>query len=247
MTTLMVCADMVADAESHGDDDHDDHNHVECDAAAVSEMAKCQQNLAGSVPTTADVKTMCDYSGKVMACYPKCFCDDTHNAEMVKQTADGIAASAKALGGTCEIKCGSAVGLRATVFTGIVAALAAVLASYWTIGVLRFSVGTVPNRPLVPEPITPSTVPWPLCIGQGVPALSAACLPVFAFWFGRLSVKLSMKFEGITRCYWVQNNLACPPLCCLSARRPFDGGESGTPGKVGFALKLQVLDNLLSV
>lgn len=127
----MVCADMVADAESHGDhDDHDDHDHVECDAAAVSEMAKCQQNLAGSVPTTADVKTMCDYSGKVMACYPKCFCDDTHNAEMVKQTADGIAASAKALGGTCEIKCGSAVGLRATVFTGIVAALAAVLASY---------------------------------------------------------------------------------------------------------------------
>ena len=128
----MMCADMVADAaESHGDhDDHDDHDHVECPAAAVSEMAKCQQNLAGSVPKAADVNAMCDYQRKVMACYPKCFCDDEHNAEMVKKAADGISASAKALGGTCEIKCGSAVGLRATVFTGIVAALAAVLASY---------------------------------------------------------------------------------------------------------------------
>ena len=99
-----------------------------CNADEVLKTTECLGKVA--TPTGTNWQASCDVYKTMAACYPSCYCGDA----TVKAGFDtGMATVVKTLkdnGVTCDIKCGSASGLRATVFTGIVAALIAVFAAH---------------------------------------------------------------------------------------------------------------------
>jgi hypothetical protein len=100
-----------------------------CTAEDLTTMIEC--SAAVTVPTaTADTQAQCDYMKGTMACYPKCYCDDATFSQDLKDMADLSKAAFDILGVDCTLNCGTAAGLRATVFTGIVAALIAVFAAH---------------------------------------------------------------------------------------------------------------------
>ena len=100
-----------------------------CSADEFAKTNECIAKVAG-VTDPLNYQQSCDFYKGTSACYPSCYCGDA----TVKAGFDtGMATVVKTLkdnGVTCDIKCGSASGLRATVFTGIVAALIAVFAAH---------------------------------------------------------------------------------------------------------------------
>jgi hypothetical protein len=63
-----------------------------------------------------DKSKACDAYGKIAACNPKCYCDDTAN----KAALDVNKKQVETLG--CTFKCGTSSGLRASAFTVFIAA-----------------------------------------------------------------------------------------------------------------------------
>ena len=81
---------------------------------------------------TGDPAKVCNVYRKMAACYPKCACDDaTYKTTNIKPTLDGYSSSMNCgtIGCGAAAAAGAATSIRATVFTGIVAALVAIFAA----------------------------------------------------------------------------------------------------------------------
>jgi len=84
---------------------------------------KVETEIAGKVPTSNT--EACTWAQKGMSCFAKCQCDDP---EAIQEMADAQALM-KILFECSDFKCGAAACLRASVFTGILAALVAIFAA----------------------------------------------------------------------------------------------------------------------
>jgi hypothetical protein len=83
-------------------------------------------------PPTGTADSVCTYVQGSYGCYPSCFCtDDSHKAER-EATEKGFADMVKSIDSTktCEVKCGSAAGLRAGAVTTLLLAAFALLAGH---------------------------------------------------------------------------------------------------------------------
>ena len=81
---------------------------------------------------TSTYESMCTYVQGVYGCYPPCFCSgDDHKADR-EATEEGLAGMLKSIDSTktCELKCGSAAGLRAGAVTTLLLAAFALLAGH---------------------------------------------------------------------------------------------------------------------
>ena len=88
-------------------------------------MSEC--TTAITVPTGTDMAAFCKYAKDLMACYPKCYCDDAAYKSAIDTT---VKTYSEAPYNCKDIKCGSAAGLRASAFSVFVAAAVALVAAH---------------------------------------------------------------------------------------------------------------------
>jgi len=86
---------------------------------------------AVAAPNQANYESLCTYVQGMYGCYPPCFCSDAHKSDR-EETEKGFADMLKLVDSTktCELKCGSAAGLRAGAVTTLLLAAFALLAGH---------------------------------------------------------------------------------------------------------------------
>ena len=83
-------------------------------------------------PSAVTYESMCTYVQGLYGCYPSCFCSGSAHKADREETEKGLADMLKVFDSTktCELKCGSAAGLRAGAVTTLLLAAFALLAGH---------------------------------------------------------------------------------------------------------------------